>query len=283
MMIDLKSTSEKFKKMMTEKDQEENETDGKMKLEEMELSRFGFGFKMTDFVAFLGWTGMCLSSLMGLVAAAMTTVTIDLNNGVFLYREWFHDTPWDVRDIIAGLMQGIGGFLLVIAVGFFLLNFFLRKKNKENNLKGVKKILTIICSISAVFKILVYSIPYFLNVGIGNLSGLIHIPSIIFCCFLFHGIRKEKSGFVKAFLVYHYVVFGILMAAATIGSVVAGAIFGMFIIVPSGLLYVMVLTFLFVFNIGFYVALHSIYLEIEKSQVQMKKNIEFINASFENI
>merc|ERR1712113_300257 len=154
--------------------------------------------------------------------------------------------------------------------------------NKENNLKGVKKILTVICSISAVFMILVYSVPMFLNVGFGNLSGLIHIPSIIFWCFLLHGIRKEKSGFVKAFLVYHYVVFGILIAAAIIGSVVAGAISGMFTIVPCGLLYVMVLTFLFVFNIGFYVALHSIYLEIEKSQVQMKKNIEFINASLEN-
>jgi len=283
-MIDLKSTSEKFKKMMTEKDQEENETEtGKMKLEEMKLSRFGFGFEMTGFVAFLGWTGMCLSSLLGLVAAAMITVTIDLNNGVFLYHEWFHLTPWDVRDIIAGLMQGIGGFLLVIAVGFFLLSFFLRKKNKDNNLKGVKKILTVFCSISAVFMILVYSVPMFLNVGFGNFTGLINIPFIIFSCLLLHGIRKEKSGYVKAFLVYHYVVFGILMAAAIIGSVVAGAISGMFTIVPCGLLYVMVMTFLFVFNIGFYVVLHSIYLENEKSHLQMKKNIEFINASFENI
>ena len=53
----------------------------------------------------------------------------------------------------------------------------------------------------------------------------------------------------------------------------------MFIIVPCGLLLRMVLTFFFIFDIGFHVALHSIYLENEKTQQQMKKNMDFIDAS----
>ena len=65
---------EKIEEMLKEKDPEENRI---MKLGEMKLSKFGFGLELTGFVAFLGWTGMCLFSLLGLVGMALITVPID--------------------------------------------------------------------------------------------------------------------------------------------------------------------------------------------------------------
>jgi len=116
------------------------------------------------------------------------------------------------------------------------------------------------------------------------LSIVIHLPSFIFNCLLIHGIKSEKSGFVKAFLVFHYTLFGFFIASVAAMSIGCAAYYGIFTfttVVLCGLLNIKILTFLFVFNIGFYVALHSIYLEKEKSQQQTKKNIEFFNMSFE--
>merc|ERR1712110_405084 len=151
--------------------------------------------------------------------------------------------------------------------------------------------LTVICSISAVFMILLFSVPLILIMynmmnGIfipAHFSAVVVIPALVFWCLLLHGIRKERSGFVKAFLVFQYIIYGLYLACISIFSVgSAVGLYGTFIIFPCGLLLIMILTFIFVFNIGFYVALHSIYLENEKTQQQKKKNIEFINASFEN-
>merc|ERR1712110_171791 len=150
--------------------------------------------------------------------------------------------------------------------------------------------LTVICLISAVFMILLFSVPLILIMynmmnGIfipAHFSAVVVIPALVFWCLLLHGIRKERSGFVKAFLVFQYTIFGLFTVCMALSSAVAAVGYSMFIVFPCGILYIMTLTFIFVFNIGFYVALHSIYLENEKTQQLKKKNIEFINASFEN-
>jgi len=264
--------------MLKEK-QKYQEESRKMKLGEMKMSKFGFGFELSGFVAFLGWAGMYLYSLLGLAGLALITVPRDFPT---LFRG--SGIQWNVN-----LMNCNGIFFLVIAVGFFLMNFFLRKKNKENDFKGVKKILTVICSVCAGLMMCLYFVPlvwfmYEILNGIlvpRHFSLIILFPSLIFKCLLLHGIKNERSGFVKPFLIFHYTLFGFFIASVAVMSICCAAYYGMFTIVLCGLLYIMILTFIFVFNIGFYVALHSIYLEKEKSQQQMKKNIEFVNMSFD--
>jgi len=271
---------EKIEEMLKEKDQEEN---GKRKLGEMKLSKFGFGFELTGFVAFLGWTGMCLFSLLGLVGSALITVPIDIPN---LFRGSGIGINWE---FVVALMQGFGSAFLLIAFGFFLMNYLLRKKNKENDFQGVKKMLTVICSISIVITIIVYSVlliwsMYEILNGIlapRHFSSIILFPALIIQCLLLHGIKNERSGFIKPFLIFHYTFFVFLIVGVAIASIGSAYYYGMFTVVLCGILYIMILTFIFVFNIGFYVVLHSFYLEKEKSQQQMKKNIEFVNMSFE--
>merc|ERR1712184_6736 len=282
---------EKLKEMLTEKDQDEmeNENDMKMKQGEMKLSKFGFGFELTGFVAFLSWTGMCLFSLLGVVSVLLIALLMEpyFQN----HPKSFDRDEWNMFELVSVLMQVFGSVFLVIAVGYFIMNFFLRKKNRDNNFQGVKKMLTVICSLSAVLMILVVSaililIIYDMMNGIifptYHFSMIYLVPDLVFWCLLLHGIRKERSGFVKAFLVFKYTIFGLFTVCMALSSAVAAVGYSMFIVFPCGILYIMTLTFIFVFNIGFYVALHSIYLENEKTQQLKKKNIEFINASFEN-
>ena len=280
MMSDSKIAMEKLKKMLTEKDRDEmeNENQLKMKQGEMKLSKFGFGFELTGFLAFLSWTGMGLFSLLGLVSVLLIALPMEP-----YFQETFGITD-RLFEKVSVLMQVFGSVFLVIAVGYFIMTFFLRNKNRDDNFKGVKKMLTVICSISAVLVTLVVSaILILIMYNVMNrildptiFSAIYLVPDLVFWCLLLHGIRKERSEFVKAFLVFKYIIFGMYIVCIAINSALAGGIFIIF-----GLLITMILTFLFVFNIGFYVALHSIYLENEKTQQQKKKNIEFINASFE--
>ena len=121
-----------------------------------------------------------------------------------------------------------------------------------------------------------------------NYSIIILTPVLIFYlyiyllfiyCLLLHGIKEGRSGSVKAFLIFHYTIFGLAIACIFISSNVFAVGYQMFTI-PCGLLLMNVLTFLFVFDIGFCVVLHSIYLENEKTEQKMKRNMEFIKASF---
>ena len=274
---------------MTEKDQE-TDIQRDMKQGKLKLSRFGLGFELTGFTAFLSWAGMWLYSLLGLAAMAMITVPTDFNLRPSIVLGSSIDLTRAERMYDLCVLQGCGAALLGIFIGYFIMNFFLRKRNKEKNLQGVKKMLTIICSISAGLMVAIYSALiallvfaiFFIGTNYNFLLGtLILIPALCFWCLLLHGIRKERSGYVKAFLVFQYTLAGLYMTAVAVASIMAAALYGMVSILLIGILYIMVLTFLFVFNIGFYVSLHSIFLASEKSQQQMKKNMEFINASFE--
>ena len=272
---------------MTEKDQE-TDIQRDMKQGKLKLSRFGLGFELTGFTAFLSWAGMWLYSLLGLAAMAMITVPTDFNLRPSIVLGSSIDLTRAERIYDLCVLQGCGGALLGISIGYFIMNFFLRKRNKEKNLQGVKKMLIIICSISAGLVVAIYTaliaLLVFAIIFIHYsflLGNLILIPALCFWCLLLHGIRKERSGYVKAFLVFQYTLAGLYMTAVAVASIMAAALYGMVSILLIGILYIMVLTFLFVFNIGFYVSLHSIFLASEKSQQQMKKNMEFINASFE--
>ena len=310
------TAKEKIREILTENDHEDTEKgkDLKMKYGEIKLSNFGLVFEFTGFVAFLSWTGMCLYSILGIVGVILITLPIE-ETDIFLSIPLFNigrPVPWYLD--LTSLVFVIGIAFLVIAVAFLPMTFFLRKRNKEYNLKGVKKMLTIICSIKAVLGILyscsaslvwfIYKALLFVRTeqcllfenwneksGLCNgilpelpdayYSMIILIPVLFLWCLFIHGIMKGRSGFVKAFLGMQYTIFGLVMTCISISSIIFAVRYEMFIIFPCGLLLRMVLTFFFIFDIGFFVALHSIYLENEKTQQQMKKNMDFINASFE--
>merc|ERR1711936_28302 len=165
-MVDSKIAMEKLKEMLTVKEQDEmeNENDMKMKMKqgEMKLSKFGFGFELTGFVAFLSWAGMCLFSLLGVVSMLLISLPME---PFFqkLWQEAFHRTDkYSLFELVLVLMQVFGSVFLVIAVGYFIMNFLLRRKNRDNNFQGVKKMLKVICSISAVLMILLFSVDLIL-------------------------------------------------------------------------------------------------------------------------
>merc|ERR1712179_640720 len=229
-MTDSKIATEKLKKVQTEKDQNEmeNENQLKMKQGEMKLSKFGLGFELTGFVAFLSWTGMCLFSLLGVVSILLIALPMEpyfrILFGSQMNRTWF--------ELVSVLMQVFGSVFLVIAAGYFIMNFFLRNKNRDNNFQGVKKMLTVICSLSAVLMILVDSaililililiIYDMMNVRFPpyHFSLIYLVPDLVFWCLLLHGIRKERSGFVKAFLVFKYTIFGLFTVCMALSSAV---------------------------------------------------------------
>jgi len=281
--IGSKKAMKKLKEMLTKKDKDETENENQLQMKqgEMKLSKFGFGFELTDFVAFLSWTGMCLYSLLGVVSVLLGALGME---PYFLMASGADSRNYE---LVSVLMQGFGCAFLVIAVGYFVMNFFLRKENRDNNIKGVKKMLTVICTISTVLAILVLPVTvYLIGIFMPPFCGIFIILALVYWCLLLlllHGIIKGRSGFVRAFLdvtIVTYTFFGLLTACIAITSFQAA--FGMFIIFPCVLLFIMILTFLFVYYIGFYVVLHSIYQENEKTQLQKKKNIKFINKPFEN-
>merc|ERR1711971_205417 len=237
---------------------------------EMKLSKFGFGFELSGFVAFLAWDVSLLSPGTGW-------------HGLDHCSNGFPDIIQRSRNPVGGvvnLMEGFGSAFLVIAVGFFLMNFFPRKKNKENDFKGVKKIITVMCSICAGLRMCLYFVPlvwfmYEILNGIlvpRHFSLIILFPSVIFNCLLLHGIKNERSGFVKPFLIFHYTLFVLIIASVAVTSIWCAAYYGMFTIVLCGLLYIMILTFIFVFNIGFYVALQHLPGEGEKPTANEKEH-----------
>ena len=79
MMAEPKIAKEKIRELLGEKDQEETENENQLKMKqgEMKLSKFGFGFELTGFIAFLSWTGMCLYSLMGVIGVLLITLPMD--------------------------------------------------------------------------------------------------------------------------------------------------------------------------------------------------------------
>ena len=94
--------------MQTEgNDEEELEIENQLKMKhgEIKLSRFGLGFELTGFVAFLTWTNwtwMCLCSLLGLLSIALITITTD---PIFQYIPRRYHRDHDTDDLVRLLRE----------------------------------------------------------------------------------------------------------------------------------------------------------------------------------
>ena len=178
----------------------------------------------------------------------------------------------------------LGIVLLLIAVLYFILNYLLGKKNKEKNLDGVKETLKVICTVKLILGgiicvLLLHLSSSFLICQVETirrnrlksfLSFLMSASVFAITSLLLYGItEKERSSYLKVFLeIQYFGVYGPIVSAIAIFA----AFFKIISLVIIGVLVSLVLTFLFVFNIGFFVALHSIYLENE-NQIQLRKNL----------
>jgi len=269
----------------------EDENQRKMERGELKLTRFGLGFKLTSFTSFLGWTGMFLYTLLGLVALAMLTLPTDLKD--FIRGNLGTAYQENIYEAIANLMRGIGAVMLFISIAFFILNFFLRKKNKEKNLRGVTIILTVICCIGAALQILLLSANIIFQLMVvgrvftklvftyhGIISLIYSMASIVFLSLLLHGIRTKQSCFIKPFLVFQYCMIAFILSAVIIVSIVFASMMQHFWMVLLGAFTFIFLMFCYTFDMGFYITLHSIILANEKKS-QYKKNIAFVNDSYQ--
>ena len=253
-----------------------------MEWKELSLSVLGISFDLSDFVAFLSWTGMCLYALLGLLAAALISLPMDLGQMDFLTR--------NLETLDLGLETlDLGIVLLLIAVLYFILNYLLGKKNKENNLDGVKETLKVICTVKIILGgiicvLLLHLSSSFLICQVETirrnrlksfLSFLMSASVFAITSLLLYGItQKERSSYLKVFLeIQYFAIYGPIVSVIAMGAFVFAAFFKIFSLFIIGVLVSLVLTFLFVFNIGFFVALHSIYLENE-NQIQLRKMLK---------
>ena len=295
----LKTSNIDFGGMM--KPDQDNSCDAQTLYErgQLRLGRAWQGWRVSQVAGWLAGAGLLLHALLALLAAALLALPTDLAWLVALLRRRVCGDSGDCHDntlfdsalhLVTSCMYGLGAVLLVIATVFLALSFLLRKNNKEKNLTAVTRLLTIICCIKEGFQILIQSANIILQLivisrigfTVNSLSVILSVVTVSFDAMMLHGIRTKKSSFMNAFLVFHYVLFFIVLGVYLIGSVVSAAMFQQFWIVLLGILFAMVFIFFFVYNIGFYAVLHTITLANEKKHPKStyKNNIAFVNDAY---
>lgn len=270
--------------------------------EKMRLSTpvLGFKFKVTRFTSFLSWTGMIFCVLMMIGSLALLTIPTDVKPWVMalkyeMFREGgvFEHAPEDAPGIvdtvytfISMFMYTYGGILLTLALTFFPMYFLLRKRNLEKDQAGVMKMLKIICYTKAgimiffsIFGICAYT--YNIIHGIGMALPMVviifYLLLIIFASLKIHGIRTQNPKYVKAFIIFKYVLLT-LFSAGVIGICTYGsAILSQFWLFLLGVVVILWVSFLWIFYTGFSITIHTI----------MENNLQgnyktFDNNSFED-
>jgi len=264
--------------------------------EKMRLSTplFGFRFKVTRFTSFLSWTGMIFCVLMMIGSLALLTIPTDVQRWVMFLRDQLFteggvlEHARDGTEIfdrvcyaIAYFMYAYGGVLLALALTFFPMYFLLRKRNLEKDQAGVMKMLKIICYTKAgiiIFFSFLGICAYTFNMthGIG-ITGPIGLVLITFASLKIHGIRTQNPRYVKAFIIFKYVLLT-LFSTLVIGICIYGsAILSQFWIFLLGVVVIMWVSFLWIFYTGFSITIHTI------MENNLKGNYKtFDNNSFED-
>jgi len=271
--------------------------------EKMRLSTpvFGFRFKVTRFTSFLSWTGMIFCVLMMIGSLALLTIPTDVQRWVMFLRDQLFteggvfEHARDGTEIfdrvcyaIAYFMYAYGGVLLALALTFFPMYFLLRKRNLEKDQAGVMKMLKIICYTKAgiiiffsFLGICAYTFNMTHGIGITGPIGLgvifYYLLLIIFASLKIHGIRTQNPRYIKAFIIFKYVLLT-LFSTLVIGICIYGsAILSQFWIFLLGVVVIMWVSFLWIFYTGFSITIHTI------MENNLKGNYKtFDNNSFED-
>jgi len=270
--------------------------------EKMRLSTplFGFRFKVRRFTSFLSWTGMIFCVLMMIGSLALLTIPTDVKPWVSVLRyQLFTKEPIQsshdhlrIFDILYGytsiFMYTYGGVLLALALTFFPMYFLLRKRNLEKDQAGVMKMLKIICYTKAgiiiffsFLGICAYTFNMTHGIGITGPIGMgvifYYLLLITFASLKIHGIRTQNPRYVKAFIIFKYVLLT-LFSTLVIGICIYGsAILSQFWIFLLGVVVIMWVSFLWICYTGFSITIHTI------MENNLKGNYKtFDNNSFED-
>eukprot|EP00091_Calanus_sinicus_P019365 TRINITY_DN482_c0_g2_i3.p1 TRINITY_DN482_c0_g2~~TRINITY_DN482_c0_g2_i3.p1 ORF type:complete len:249 (+),score=58.90 TRINITY_DN482_c0_g2_i3:79-825(+) len=187
----------------------------------MKISHFCWGPELKRAVNFLAIYGMVMS-----VLGAMGSVFL------FILPMLFGITD------LAGIYTG-ATVLLLVKFGWFVFSFMLHKKNTAEDFTGVKKMIKIgsyiIGSVQAGFfaLLLIFGI-IFITFGPGyNIMGYIMMPLggffLVFPSLLLDGIRRKHSGKVKAWIIFKFVILGLVLAMCMVKLFIAGQVLSTFI------------------------------------------------------
>ena len=213
------------------------------------LKLLDFGFKLKSFISMLSWTGMILSIFGGLSSLIPIIYPLD---------------RWNCSKLPCGLPIGWGAFCLALAIIWFCLSFFLRKKNNQKDVTKVVKILKIICCFQGFLAIL-YSVLLVLAIiliGIGQELDYILYPttgvSFILAVLMIIGVVMRKPKLLT-FHIILTVAFVVLFIISIIGlNIYKGLQASTGLPVIYGLLASMVVALFSFYWLGFVMALQTI-------------------------
>jgi len=240
----------------------------------------GFKFKVSRFTAFLAWTGMIACVMGMLVSLALLTIPTDVEPlmQALRYQLFINDAlPEDFDDQYKDVfftMYGIGGALMAVSLPQLPMYYLLRKRNMKKDTEGVMKMLKVICYTKSVIDILTFpmdtnglddnnleSVQMWISVG-----GVAFFA--IFALFTFlkiHGIRTQNTRYIKAFIIFQYIVFTLIAIVVTVGSIYLSVITSQFWIFLLGVLVMMCWTFIFILDMGSIITLNTIFKVMDRN------------------
>ena len=120
------------------------------------------------------------------------------------------------------LFFALAAFLLFFNIGLFIFSNLLRKKNSANDVQGVEKIIKvgsyIIGSVQLVYLIIIIILGITLSLlwtefmVYGSIPVAVGGLLLIFPSLLLHGIRTNSSGKIRAWIIFQFVLLGIVFS-----------------------------------------------------------------------
>ena len=166
-------------------------------LEELKLTKYGCGLKLTGFTSMLGWAGMIIATVTTIGALTVFAFLIDTARlGIDICRKGglqesgdfstsgLYGRFWHSGGLTCGISIGFGLFFFILSPYWFYLSYQLRNKVQEHDLVGITRTLKIICYIQAAFSIILYG------------------PLMVFPILLIIGMARRRTVFVKIFIIF---------------------------------------------------------------------------------
>ena len=184
---------------------------------------------MDELVTYLSWNGM-ITSVFGLVASTIPIATAtDLLRSLPSYKV-------SKAGPAVTPMYVAGGLLFIVFIFWFWQNNNLRQS--QNKMKALKRIISTITGleITGVLGAGIVSI-FFRGAApvprdyswVLDAMLFIYILDFIACCLLLHGMRTLKESLIKVFLVYNYLLCGVMF----MGLIGTGIFFSFFSTIKS--------------------------------------------------
>lgn len=217
-------------------------------LEELKLSKYGCGLKLTGFTSMLGWAGMIIATVTTIGALTVFAFFMDearlgiwnMEYGSICGNSEGRRRFLNNGGLRCGLLFGFGSFFFISSPYWFYLSYQLRKKVQEHDLVGITRTLRIICYTQATISIILYG------------------PLMVFPILLIIGMARRRTVFVKIFIIFQLVMIILINIAVIVVYILAAVLTGYGFYFLCGILYSVGYTLLYVYANGHIIALHSI-------------------------